>query len=161
MILEASAEDFAALIAGRAPRALALPDTPIEQPEVLQMLGDLAARVRAAFSPAAWLIVEGAEIVGLCSVMRAPTDGVIEIGYGIAPGRQRRGIAGRAVGEIVDWARATPGIIAITADTAPENIASHQVLVRNKFVQVDERIDVDEGPLLCWRHDLGRKLGSK
>lgn len=156
MIVEASGDDFAALIAGRAPRALALPDTPIEAVEVLQMLAHLAARVRATFSPAAWLIVESGEIVGLCSVVRTPADGVIEIGYGIAPSRRGRGCAGRAVADLVAWARQTPGITALTADTAPENRASHQVLARNGFVQIGERIDPEDGRLICWRHGFCR-----
>jgi RimJ/RimL family protein N-acetyltransferase len=154
MILEASAEDFATLIDGRAPRALALPDTPIAQIAVLQMPADLDARVRATFSPSAWLIVDGEEIVGLCSVMRAPTDGVIEIGYGIAPSRQGRGITGRAIADLVAWARRTRAVTALTADTGIDNFASQRVLERNDFHRVGARIDEEDGQLICWRNSL-------
>lgn len=104
MILETTIDDYAALIAGGAPRDLALPDTPIAPAGILQMLAEVAAGVRQSFAPASWLIVENDEVVGLCSITRPPENGAIDIGYGIAPGRQGRGIASRAVGDIVAWA---------------------------------------------------------
>ena len=151
MIREATSEDFAALIAGRAPHGLILPDTPIAPVEVLHMLAELAARVRETFSPAAWLIVDGYELVGLCSVTRPPVGGVIEIGYGIAPSRQARGLAGRAIGDLVAWARQSPAVVAITADTGTDNHASQGVLARNGFARVGHRSDAEDGPLICWR----------
>jgi len=151
MIVETTREDYASLLLGRAPRNFTLPDTPIAPPEVLQMLADVASRVSETFSPTSWLIVEQGEVTGLCSVTRPPADRVIDIGYGIAPSRQGRGIAGRAIGEIVAWARASEQVVAITAETAVTNIASQRVLMRNEFVQVGERVDDEDGPLLCWR----------
>jgi len=44
------------------------------------MLADLANGVRAHFSPSAWMIIEGGEIVGLCSVVRIPEGGELHIG---------------------------------------------------------------------------------
>jgi RimJ/RimL family protein N-acetyltransferase len=151
MIVETTREDYASLLLGRAPRNFALADTPIAPVEVLQMLAGVAERVSETFSPASWLIVEQGEVVGLCSVTRPPVRGVIDLGYGIAPSRQGRGIAGRAIREIVAWARSSEQVVAITAETAVANIASQRVLVRNRFVQVGERVDDEDGPLLCWR----------
>jgi RimJ/RimL family protein N-acetyltransferase len=105
MILETHEDDYARLLLGQAPRDLRLADTPIAPPEVLAMLVDLARRVGADFSPAAWLVVENGELVGLCSIVKPPQNGVVEIGYGVAPSRQGRGSAGRAIAEIVRWAR--------------------------------------------------------
>ena len=68
MIIEAESSDFQALIAGAAPRDLDHPDSEIAPPEILHMLHGLAEKVRQDFSPAAWLIVEHGEVVGLCSV---------------------------------------------------------------------------------------------
>lgn len=158
MILEANAEDFAALLDNRAPGGFTLTDTAIAPQAVLEMLADLAERVRATFSPAAWLIIDGQEIVGLCSVIRPPAHGAIDIGYGIAPGRQRRGIASRAVGDIVAWAQGAPEVVAITAETHRDNLPSQSVLARNGFRRVGERIDPEDGALICWRHDLIRVL---
>jgi hypothetical protein len=76
MIIQANAADFAALLSSRAPRGLRLvPDSVIAPLEVLQMLGDLAARIALSFEPSAWLVVENDEVVGLCSAVRVPTDG--------------------------------------------------------------------------------------
>jgi RimJ/RimL family protein N-acetyltransferase len=151
MIIETEAADYAALLDGRAPRGLTLADSPIAPPEILQMLAGLAERVSATFAPASWLIVEEGEVIGLCSITRPPEGGSIDIGYGIAPDRQRRGIATRAIGAIVEWARGVPNVSAITAETAVDNIASQLVLMRNGFKRTSERVDVEDGPLFGWR----------
>lgn len=155
MIVETTAEDYASLLRGHAPRSFELADTPIAPAPVLQMLADVAATVREAFAPASWLIVEAGEVVGLCSVTRPPSDGVIDIGYGIAPSRQGRGFAGRAMAEIVEWARQTPGVTALTAETSTGNAPSQRVLARSGFVQVGERVDAEDGQLICWRCPTG------
>ena len=151
MILQTTHDDYAALILGKAPRSLILADTPIAPVEVLQMLAGVAAQVRETFSPVSWLITENNELVGLCSITRPPHAGEIDIGYGIAPSRQNRGIASRAIGEIVLWARSTASLNAITAETSVANTPSQQVLRRNGFTEVGERVDEEDGPLLCWR----------
>ncbi len=151
MIIETEAADYAALLDGRAPRGLTLADSPIAPPEILQMLAGLAERVSAAFAPASWLIVEDGAVVGLCSITRPPEGGSIDIGYGIAPDRQRRGSATRAIGAVVEWARGVPNVSAITAETAVDNIASQLVLMRNGFERTSERVDVEDGPLFGWR----------
>ena len=117
MIVEANREDFSSLCLGHAPRHFKNADTPIAPVDVLQMLSDVADEVWKSFSPASWLIIEDNECVGVCSVKGPPQDGVIDIGYGIAPSRRRRGAAGRAVGEIVSWARSSPDVSAIIAET--------------------------------------------
>jgi len=151
MIVEATGEDYSALLAGRVPRGFTLADTPVAPADVLHMLAGLAAIVSSVFSPASWLIVEENEVVGLCSITRPPVNDVLDIGYGIAPSRMGRGIAGRAVGEVVAWARSSPRVSALTAETSVANIASQRVLSRNGFVRVGERVDPEEGPLICWR----------
>ena len=155
MIVEMTREDYASLLRGHSPRSFTLADTPIAPVEILQMLADLDARVGETFSPASWLIVENEEVVGLCSILRPPDGGEIAIGYGIAPSRRGRGIAGRAVGEVVAWARVSARVQAITAETGTANIASQRVLIRNCFTQVGTRLDDEDGPLLCWRRGTG------
>jgi RimJ/RimL family protein N-acetyltransferase len=151
MILETHEDDYARLSLGQAPRDLRLADTPIAPPEVLAMLVDLARRVGAHFSPAAWLIVENGEAVGLCSITKPPQNGVVEIGYGVAPSRQGRGSAGRAIAEIVRWARTDPRVEALSAETSTTNLASQAVLTRSGFLRVGERVDDEDGPLIVWR----------
>ncbi|WP_447762261.1 GNAT family N-acetyltransferase [Sphingopyxis panaciterrae] len=150
MIVETTNEDYVALAEGRAPRNFKLADTPIGPPGVIEMLAEIAAQVGQIFSPASWLIVDEHEVVRLCSVTRPPQEGVIDIGYGIAPSRQSRGIASRAIGEVVAWATREPALRAITAETSVTNLPSERVLVRNGFCKVGERSDEQDGPLNCW-----------
>jgi RimJ/RimL family protein N-acetyltransferase len=161
MIVEADPRDYASLLQGRAPHPFALADTDIASPEILQMLADVAAVIRRGFSPASWLIVEDGEMVGLCSLTRAPQGGTLDIGYGIAPSRQGRGFASRAVGDLVAWAAAHPRVRALTADTSPANTASQCVLERNGFARVGERVDDDDGLVMCWRRDFDRGKTAK
>ena len=151
MIVETTSEDYTSLLLGRAPRHFKLADTPIASTAVFHMLANIAAQVRESFSPASWLIIHDNEVVGLCSVTRPPRDGVIDIGYGIAPSRQNRGIARRAIGDIAAWARTDPRVTAITAETSLANVASQRVLAGNGFVEIAERLDDEDGPLICWR----------
>lgn len=151
MIVEMCGEDYTSLLLGRAPGNYALADTPIGPNEILQMLADLAARIGAQFSPAAWMIVEQGEVVGLCSIKAIAEDGTIDIGYGIAPSRWNRGIAGRAIGEVLCWARTHDDVQSITAETTPANVASQRVLIRNGFIHTGERLDSEDGLVLCWR----------
>jgi RimJ/RimL family protein N-acetyltransferase len=151
MIIELTTRDFEALLKGIAPRNLRLvQDSAIAPPEILEMLNRLAADIGAEFSPSAWMIVEDGEIVGLCSIVRVPQDGNIHIGYGVAPTRQGLGCPTRAIGQLLEWARNDPRVALISAETGVENIASQRVLERNGFTRAGERIDAEDGPLICW-----------
>lgn len=153
MLIEAKSDDFAALLRGEAPDPYRLCDSLPAPPEVLAMLAQLADQIRQVFSPAAWMIVEDGEIVGLISPTQAldATDRSLRIGYGVAPTRQGRGAATRAVADLVAWARNDDRVLALTAETSIDNPASQTVLARNGFQRVGEREDVEDGPLICWR----------
>ncbi|NKM54072.1 MULTISPECIES: GNAT family N-acetyltransferase [Rhizobium] len=151
MIIELTTHDFEALLKGIAPRHLRLvPDSAIAPPEILGMLNRLATEINAEFSPSAWMIVEDGEIVGLCSIVRVPQDGNIHIGYGVAPSRQGLGSTTRAIAQLLEWAWNDPRVALISAETGLENIASQRVLQRNGFIRTGERIDAEDGPLICW-----------
>ena len=155
MLVEATDDHFAALIAGAAPSGLQVPEDGVETVEVLQMLRGLAQRVRQEISPASWLIVADGEIVGLCSITKPfTTPGTVEIGYGLAQARRGRGHAAAAVAELLDWARSDKRIAAVAADTAVDNLPSQRVLERNGFTRIGGRIDAEDGPLICWRRDV-------
>lgn len=151
MIREASERDFQRLIAGEAPDGTRFADTRIAPAEVLAMLSGVSDEVRRSFEPAAWLILEDGELVGLCSVVKPPQARVVEIGYGIAPSRRRRGHATAAVREIVAWAHLRPDVVALAAESSTANPASQAVLLRSGFAQTGTRTDKEDGPLVCWR----------
>ena len=155
MLFTATSRDFAALVDGKAPPLLHLaPDVELAPPPVLRMLAELADSIRPHFDPAAWMLVEAGEIVGLASLTRLPRDGQIHIGYGVAPTRQGRGIATRAVAELLAWARTDDRVFCVTAETAHDNGPSQRVLLRNGFVRSGERHDREDGRVICWRIDL-------
>ena len=156
MLIEAKTEDFAALLRGEAPAPYRLCDSPVAPPEVLAMLAELADRIRAVFAPAAWMMVEDGEIVGLISPTRPlnAEDRSLHIGYGVAPTRWGQGVATRAVAHLAAWAKADPRVHALTAETSVDNPASQTVLARNGFQVVGERVDDEDGPLILWRLDV-------
>lgn len=156
MLIEAKTDDFAALLRGEAPAPYRLCDSPLAPPEVLAMLAKLAERIGETFRPSAWMMVENGEIVGLISPTQPldASDRSLRIGYGVAPTRQGRGAATRAVADLAAWARGDDRVRALTAETSIDNPASQTVLARNGFRRVGEREDAEDGPLICWRLEL-------
>lgn len=151
MLIEATDAHFAALIAGESPDGLALADGGVETPEVLAMLRGLSAEVGESFQPNAWLIVEDGEVVGLTSLVRTPYVGdTVMIGYGVAASRRGRGVATRAVAELLAWARGDRRVSTVTAETSIHNAASQRVLEANGFARTGERTDEEDGELFCW-----------
>jgi RimJ/RimL family protein N-acetyltransferase len=138
------------LVEGRSPDGLMLPPEGIADPDVLEMLRGLANSIRPAFRPACWMMVEDDEIVGLCSIVKQPSDRGVDIGYGVSPGRRGLGFASAAVGALLAWGRDDERLLCIRAETSIDNIPSQRVLQRNGFDRVGERVDEEDGRLICW-----------
>jgi RimJ/RimL family protein N-acetyltransferase len=101
------------------------------------------------------MIVVDGEVVGLCSYKGPPDlDGVVEIGYGVAPSRRERGHATRAITDLLKVAVQDRAIRRVVAETMTANLASQRVLERNGFVREGERIDPEDGEVILWRRDL-------
>jgi RimJ/RimL family protein N-acetyltransferase len=93
------------------------------------------------------------EAVGGVGFLSAPdTDGIVEVGYGLAESAQHRGLATEALAAVLGWA-AAHGAAGVEAMTDPDNSASHRVLERCGFDQVGE-VMADEGRLLRWLRRL-------
>jgi RimJ/RimL family protein N-acetyltransferase len=150
MIQEAHDADFEAILAGQAPDGLRLPDAPLEEPDILAMLRELANGIRPSFAPASWMIVSEGVLVGLCSLVRAPTDGALHIGYGIAETYRRKGHASRAVADLLLWARADERAKTCNAETSIDNLPSRRVLETNGFMRAGTRMDDEDGEMICW-----------
>jgi RimJ/RimL family protein N-acetyltransferase len=135
-----------------APNGLRLPPCGVDAPWVLKWLRRTLPKLGGYGS---WLIVAESEVVGLCSYKWAPSaEGVVEIGYGIAPERRRLGYATQAVTLILNAARRDDRVRAITAETALANLPSQRVLEANGFAQSGRNMDDDEGEMIVWRLEL-------
>jgi RimJ/RimL family protein N-acetyltransferase len=66
----------------------------------------------------------------------APADGIVEIGYGIAPEVRGRGLATEAVAALVKFLEDQPEIRVVRAATDADNEPSQRVLERCGFVAV-------------------------
>jgi RimJ/RimL family protein N-acetyltransferase len=99
------------------------------------------------------MMVVNDEIVGLAGLKAPPTaKGEVELGYGVAASRRRRGYATAAVNAVIEAARRDPVIRTIIASTAIENIGSQRALEHNGFERIGSHRDPQKGqPLLLWR----------
>jgi RimJ/RimL family protein N-acetyltransferase len=146
---------FAALNGGDSLAGFAVIDGNVAPPSVLQMLRDLAAAIRPAFSPCAWAMMEEGVVLGLLSVVKPPAgDGAIEIGYGVAQACRGRGVCRRAVADLMRWAQEDGRVRLIRAETGIDNPASQRVLAVNGFTITGERTDAEDGELLVWERPV-------
>ena len=99
---------------------------------------------------------EPVELVGWGGFKGPPADGVAEIGYEIAGGRQGRGYATAAVRAMVAEAFADESVRSVIAHTLPERNASNRVLERAGFRFEGE---ADENGEPVWRFRLERGAG--
>jgi ribosomal-protein-alanine N-acetyltransferase len=94
-------------------------------------------------------VLDGERVVGAGGVKAPPlADGEVEIGYGMAPAWQGRGLATQAARLLTDEALAQ-GASRVSAFTAPDNTASWRLLQRIGYRRDGETIDPDDG--LVWR----------
>ncbi len=144
----------------------------VEPPDILSWIAAGAAEAEAALgAPGAFGIVADGEIVGVVSFKGAPRDVLdrreIEIGYGIAASRRRRGSATAAVRALVrDRDEGRFGArLDLVAETSADNVASQRVLEEAGFTRAasggsavasgspseGSRLDPHEGELLRYR----------
>jgi [ribosomal protein S5]-alanine N-acetyltransferase len=125
-----------------------------------ESLDPIVEALESGVDPAwfAHLLVDRAarEVVGLGGFTGPPVDGIVEIGYAVAPDRRGRGHATSAVRA---WlARAERADVrGVRARTAPEENASTAVLRRCGFARDGIVPDPDDGTLWAWRHALGHR----
>ena len=82
---------------------------------------------------AMWMIekTDGTHIGDLC--FKGLEEKNPEIGYGILDEFQGHGYATEAVTLAVEWAFSQPGVLAVEAETDPDNIASQRVVEKCGF----------------------------
>ncbi len=119
--------------------------------------GDLAGVTPATFAPsslgepwyAPWFILENDLVVGMLGFKGEPLDNILEVGYGIVPSARGRGVATKALAQLLGLVRDRS--FDVVAETALWNAKSQAVLGRLNFVEVARRYDFDDGDLIVWR----------
>ncbi|MBD0370737.1 MAG: GNAT family N-acetyltransferase [Pyrinomonadaceae bacterium] len=103
------------------------------------------------------LIVHSADnaLIGLGGFKgEADADGVVEIGYSIAPGYRQQGLATEAARGLIDYSFSHPHVTEVIAHTLPETNPSTRVLQAVGMRRAGTSIDPDEGEV--WRWSLKR-----
>ncbi len=150
--------DFSWLMGeGPAPAGLRVPPGGVDDAEALDVVRDIHAALVWAGARGTWMMVAGGEVVGLCGYRGPPAGGEVEIGYGVAPQRRRRGHATAAVAAILAQVKADPAIGSVTAVTQLANLASQRVLKRNGFAVVGRETDPHDGDVIRWRRRMPRR----
>ena len=155
-LVEALDADFVWMLGGEASRpGLRLPPGGVDEPETLMTVRSIRDALGGDGQPGSWMMVADGEVVGLCGLVRPPSNlAEVEIGYGVAPARRRLGHAGRAVAAMIAAARTDSLTRAVTAVTAVDNIRSQAVLLRHGFTEVDREDRDEDGPVILWRLEL-------
>jgi len=96
--------------------------------------------------------IEDRAVIGMGGYKGPPADGIVEIGYGIAPAYRRAGYAAAAARALIERAHAV-GVTTVIAHTLAEPNPSTRVLGKLGFVQTDTIEDPEDGPI--WRWELG------
>ncbi len=96
-------------------------------------------------------IADGA-MIGMAGFKGEPSDGTVEIGYGIAPTYRGQGLATETARILVRRA-AERGVRTVVAETLAEPSHSTSVLTRVGFARVGEAYDSEDGPIWRWEFD--------
>jgi [ribosomal protein S5]-alanine N-acetyltransferase len=127
-------------------------------PEVrAQVSPDWLRLLDASSEPSPWIhgfrVVhqESGEVIGNCGFKGPPTDGMVEIAYGVAPEVEGKGYATEAAQALTDYARTCGEVRIIRAHTLPGGVASQRVLAKCGYQHVGEVIDPEDG--LVWRFE--------
>lgn len=127
-------------------------------PEALQSLSTAAAEGRGSseWGTRFFLLRDPRVVVGWGGFKGPPADGIVEIGYEIAPGYRGRGLATGAARALVEIAFASGEVSAVVAETLPEESASTRVLEKTGFRRDGEGCGDQDDAGATWRFRLDR-----
>lgn len=128
LVLRPWSPDELAAVVGDSRRADWAPDFPAEGDRVIA--GFLTEHPEGLAPHGHRLVAErdGGLVVGSIGLFWPPSDGAIEIGYGIVASRRGRGYASEATRALAEFALASPGVDAVYANVELANPASVRVL---------------------------------
>lgn len=95
----------------------------------------------------------GREVVGRIGFHAPPQDGVVEVGYSVAPTHRRQGYALEMTRGLLGWG-AAHGARECLGSARPDNAASLAVLDRLGFVRIGEQLDEIDGLEWVFRRPL-------
>lgn len=149
--------DFEWMLGRSAGRSeLRLPPGGVDTDATLEVVRRMNAAFRRTHEGGTWMMVCEGEVVGLCGYKRPPTEGEVEIGFGVAPERRNLGYARAAIGALVAVAGQDPTVESLVARTATSNLASQRVLEINRFERTGHGYDESDGEIVCWRRILDK-----
>ena len=103
---------------------------------------------------------EGATVCGAGGFRGPPRDGMVELGYSIAPSLRGRGLASEAARQLVEYALADARVSKVQAHTLSVANASTRILEKLGFVRVEEYVNPAEHTDPVWRWELRRGGGN-
>lgn len=106
----------------------------------------------SAFWCVPFLIVakpEGA-VLGGCTFKGTPSNGDVEIAYGVAKPARGRGVATAAVGQLLQLAATDRSVRQVIAEILPSNIGSSKVVSRLGFTECESFVDTDGETVVRW-----------
>ena len=120
------------------------------------ILPNVADKTKNYLYSTLWTAISKTEnkMVGdLCIIGEPNADGEIEIGYGTYEEFRNKGFMTEIVRGIIEWVKSQPNVKSIIASTDKTNIASHKVLVKNRFVKTGET-----EMLLNWKLQMNNEI---
>jgi RimJ/RimL family protein N-acetyltransferase len=104
-----------------------------------------------------FLVEVDGQVVGDCGWFGPPDEqGVVEIGYGLAPSARGRGLGTQAVTLLCAWVAQQPGVRRITAEALVGNEPSRRLLVGLGFAEEPGA----EPPYVCYVRDAPHVDGA-
>jgi [ribosomal protein S5]-alanine N-acetyltransferase len=120
-------------------------------PRSLEAIGDGDADPQ--WSSHLFVVPADDALVGFGGFKGPPADGVVEIGYGIAPAYRGKGLATEASRQMIERARAA-GVSTVVAHTLAEPNASTRVLSNLGFEHTQTTDDPADGKIWRWERRL-------
>lgn len=93
--------------------------------------------------------------VGSGGFKSQPSEGRVEIGYGVAEACRCRGVATEATRRLTAIAFEHPEVAAVVVETAVDNPASRRVVEKAGFTWAGSAESEEDGPLDLWRLERG------
>jgi [ribosomal protein S5]-alanine N-acetyltransferase len=137
----------------------AAPEGALPPPHVARRALDQLEAGVPAFWCVPFLIVVRPDgtVVGGCTFKGRPSNGDVEIAYGVARSMRGRGIAGAAVAQLLILAATDGSVRQVVAEVLPSNVGSSKVVSRLGFTARGTLVDTDGEIVVRWIYSVQSK----